>query len=212
MTAFFGHAAMLQKSGYSSVLVEMRAHGASEGDVICLGLKEYMDAQAAVQHIKAQNSEMPIVIYGLSMGAGTAINAIGETPKIDALISLSAFSSWPDVFADNMELMGLPRFLCDIEKPFVWLYMGAKYGFDRLHISPVNEIRKLNGRPALLMHSRGDTQVPFGSFETLTKAAPQVQTFVRDGDYHAICDDHFLHPEQDAEYAEAVLGFLNTRF
>jgi uncharacterized protein len=212
VTAFFGHAAMLKKEGFSSVLVEMRAHGESEGDVICLGTKEYLDVQAAVRNIQVVDPDLPIVVCGLSMGAGTAVNAIGETPEIDALVSLSAFSTWPDLFADNMEIMGFPRFVCDMEKPFVWLFMGVKYGFDRLQVNPLAEIRKLNGRPALMMHSRGDTQVPYVSFEKLTNAAPQAETYVVDGDYHFICDDHFLHPEEDKGYSQALLGFLEEHF
>ncbi len=212
VTAFFGHAAMLRERGFSSVLVEMRAHGQSEGDVICMGMKEYMDVRAAVRHIKGQSPELPVVAFGLSMGAATAINAIGETPEIAGLISLSAFSSWPDVFAENMEMTGLPKAVCEAEKPFVWLYMGMKYGFDSLPVNPLAEISKLNGRPALLMHSTGDTQVPFRSFERLTQAAPGVETFVREGDFHLICDDNFLHPLQDKAYSDAVLGFLDKHF
>jgi alpha-beta hydrolase superfamily lysophospholipase len=212
VTAFFGHAAMLKKAGYSSILVEMRAHGESEGDLICLGTKEYMDVQAAVRYIKERSPELPVVVFGLSMGAGTVVNAIGETKGIDALVSLSAFSTWPDLFADNMTLMGLPRFVCEMEKPFVWLYMGVQFGFDRLQVNPLTEIGKLNGRPALLMHSRDDTQVPFASFERLTAAAPEVETYVVDGDRHFICEEHFLNPEQDAAYAGAILTFLNNHF
>lgn len=212
VTAFFGHAAMLQKEGFSSVLVEMRAHGESEGDLICLGTKEYLDVKAAVRYIESVDPDLPIVAYGLSMGAGTAINAVGEIPEIDALVTLSAFSTWPDVFADNMELMGIPRLVCDMEKPFVWLYMGVRYGFDSLRINPLDEIGKLDGRPALLMHSRGDTQVPFSSFERLTEAAPEVRTYVINGDYHFICDDNFLTPEADVAYAEEILSFLNEYF
>ena len=212
VTAFFGHAAMLRKEGFSSVLVEMRAHGESEGDLICLGTKEVLDVQAAVRHIKGLDPELPVVVYGLSMGAGAAVNAIGETMEIDALVTLSAFSTWPDVFAYNMELMGIPKVLCELEKPFVWLYMGVKYGSDGLRVNPLDEIRKLNGRPALLMHSKGDTQVPYASFEMLKAALPEAETYVVDGDYHFICDDHFLHPEEDMAYSEAVLGFLNEHF
>ena len=212
VTAFFGHAAMLKNAGYSSVLVEMRAHGESDGDLICLGTKEYLDVRAAVRYVKERSPERPVVVFGLSMGAGTAVNAIGETDDIDALISLSAFSTWPDLFADNMALMGFPRFVCDLEKPFVWLYMGVQFGFDRLQVNPLAEIGKLNGRPALLMHSRGDTQVPFVSFKRLTAATSGVETYVVDGDRHFICEEHFLHPEQDASYAGAILAFLDNHF
>lgn len=212
VTAFFPHAAMLKARGYSSVLVEMRAHGESEGDLISMGMKEYLDIRAAAWHLTALDPDLPIVAFGVSMGGATAVNAVGETPEIDALVSLSAFSNWPDVFADNMELMGFPKLLCEMEKPFVWLYMGYKYGFDSIRVNPLEEIRKLDGRPALLMHSKGDTQVPYASFEKLQKAAPQAQTYVVEGDHHFLCDDHFLEPERDEAYAKALLDFLDARF
>lgn len=212
VTAFFPHAAMLQARGYSSVLVEMRAHGASEGDLISMGMEEYLDVRAAVWHLKARDPDLPVVAFGVSMGGATAINAVGETPEIEALISLSAFSSWPDVFADNMELLGFPKPLCAAEKPFVRLYMGFTYGFDHLHIQPLEEIRKLDGRPALLMHAKGDTQVPYANFERLAEAAPQAETYVVEGDNHFICDAHFLEPEQDAAYARTLLDFLDAHF
>jgi fermentation-respiration switch protein FrsA (DUF1100 family) len=90
--------------------------------------------------------------------------------------------------------------------------MGVKYGLDGLRVNPLEEIKKLNGRPALLMHSKGDTQVPYASFELLKAAAPEAETYVVDGDYHFICDEHFLHPEEDVAYSAAVLGFLNAHF
>lgn len=104
----------------------MRAHGESEGESVCLGTKEVLDVQAALRYLKGMNPDLPAVVCGLSMGAGTAVNAIGETPQIDTLSTPSAFSTWPDVFAYNMELMGIPKVLCEMEKPFVWLYMGVR--------------------------------------------------------------------------------------
>ena len=217
VTAFFGHAAMLRDEGFAGILVEMRAHGASEGDIISLGMTEYLDAQAAVQYIRSETKYdgVPIVVLGLSMGAGTAINAIGETPEIDALITLSAFSTWQDVFHDSMIMMGYPRFFAAIERPFVSLYMGMKYGFDKLRINPLDELEKLDGRPALIMHSRGDTQVPFASFERIMEkleGAPSIDTYVIDGDYHLICNDQFLEPWENTEYSDALIGFLNKHF
>ena len=216
VTAFFGHAKMLADNGYSSLLIEMRSHGKSEGDKIFVGTREYLDTKAGVQYIKGQKEYegVPVIVFGVSMGGATAINSIGEIPEIDGLISISAFSSWPDAFCDNMVNMGMPSFLAAIEKPFVNLYMGFEYGFSSLKIKPLNEIKKLNGRPALLMHSTGDTQVPYKSFERLKKAAPgQFDIFVREGDYHFICkDESFEEPWTDEEYSGAILSFLKENF
>ncbi len=35
----------------------------------------------------------PIVVYGMSMGGASAINAVGQVAEIDGLVSLSAYSS-----------------------------------------------------------------------------------------------------------------------
>lgn len=216
VTAFFGHSRILKEEGYASILVEMRAHGESEGDTIALGYKEYLDVQAAVDYIKskAEYNQVPIVVYGLSMGAATAINAIGNIPEIDGLISLSAYSSWEDVFTDNMIIMGAPGIYAKIQKPFVKLYTTFKYGLSSYNNTPVNNIKKLGNRPALLIHSTKDSQIPYTSFKRLVAVAPShVETWTREGDLHLIVkDNNFLHPEKDEEYTRQILWFLNKHF
>jgi len=216
VTAFYGHAKMLSEQGFSSLLIEMRSHGRSEGsNKIYLGMKEYMDTRAGVEYLlgRQEYAGLPMIVFGVSMGGATAINSIGKIPEIDGVISASAFSSWPDVFCDNMAGMGAPAFFTALQKPFVWLYMGFEFGFGNLDINPIKEIKKLNGRPLLLMHSRGDTQVPFKSYERLLKEASEnTATYVTDGDHHFVCRENFLEPWMDKEYAGAVLDFLNKNF
>ncbi|QUH26100.1 alpha/beta hydrolase [Serpentinicella alkaliphila] len=84
VTAFYGHARLLKDYNFASILLEMRAHGESDGDIISLGYKEYMDVEAVVNYIIAEekHKDVPIVVYGLSMGGATAINVIGKIDKI----------------------------------------------------------------------------------------------------------------------------------
>jgi uncharacterized protein len=213
VTAFFGHARMLLDEGYASILLEMRAHGESEGDVIALGFKEHRDVRAVVDYIRAdpRYAETPIVVYGLSMGGAVAINAMGQIPEIDGLISMSAYSGWDDVFLENMGASGL---LAAAQRPFLRLYTTLKYGWANRNVNPRDEIQKLGDRPALLIHARGDSQVSYANFERLVARAPaHVETWVREGDLHFIVkDDLFLTPHEDTEYAERILGFLNGHF
>ena len=212
VTAFFGHAAMLHEHGYASLLLEMRAHGESQGERIGLGFEEYLDVQAAVTHLagRPEYDGVPIVAYGVSLGGATAINAMGRTPAIDAVVSLAAFSSWSDVFVDSM---GLPEPLARLQRPFVDLYTGLTYGFDRRDVTPKAQIRHLGDRPALLMHAREDAQVPVASFERLVANAPaHVETWLREGDAHLVVAGSFLRPADDAAYTERVLGFLERHF
>jgi uncharacterized protein len=211
-TAYFGHAKMFSKMGYATFIMEMRAHGESEGDMICIGYKEYKDVEAVVNHINLlpQYKNVPIVIMGLSMGAATAINSIGEIPQLAGLISLSSFSSAEDVLSDMMEQQ-VPAWL-KIPKFFIQLDLFFKYGKDIFKIVPKKEITKLNGRPALLMHTKLDDNVPFKSFERLMKAAPAgIDTLTRNINEHFVCDS-FANPQKDTLYWGTVQRFLNKNF
>jgi alpha-beta hydrolase superfamily lysophospholipase len=210
-TVFFGHARFFRQHGYATVLFDMRAHGESDGENICVGYKEYLDTKAVVNHIKEKSfyKNVPIVVFGLSMGGATAINSTGEIAEIDGLISLSAYSSFEDVFYEQMSLT-IPVIIAKLEKPFVAFTTLIKFG--NRSISPKHEIKKLGNRPALLMHTKDDSQVSFANFERIMKNAPaQVETFVREGDNHFVAQD-ILAPETDSEYAETLLRFLDKYF
>ncbi|WP_078552160.1 alpha/beta hydrolase [Bacillus alkalicellulosilyticus] len=212
VTAFFGHAKMASDNGYASILYDMRAHGESEGEVISLGYRETLDTQAVVDYIRSQEKyrEVPIVVYGLSMGGAVAINSIGQIPEIAALISMSAYSSWQDVFIENMIALGAPKMVATMQRPFLELYTAYKFGLNTRNIYPENQIKNLGDRPALIMHSTNDSEVSFSNFERIIAQAPShVETFTREGDYHFFTTD-ILHPENDKEYAQRVLAFLDS--
>lgn len=219
VTAFFGYAKMLSDNGWDSLLVEMRARGESGGEEIGFGMTEWRDVKAGVDFLTADKDakSLPIVAMGTSMGGGTVIIAAGELPEIDGVISISAFSSWSDLFIDNMAMSGMPKAIGILDTPFVNTYLGFHFGFDALRYSPVNGIEKLGQRPILMMHSTGDTQVPYTEFEKLLSRAEEhdinVSTFVREGDEHFICYERsFSNPSEDADFSQAVLGFLSENF
>lgn len=216
VTAFYPHAAWLKEEGYASLLLEMRAHGLSEGSLIGLGLTEHKDVQAAVDYIREtpRYQKAPIVVFGLSMGGATAINAIGQIPEIQGLISLSAFSSVADMFAGNMEEMGMPSLYIQIQKPFARFYTTLKYGISTYALQPKTQIANLRQRPALLIHSTKDSQVSYQNFLFLKDQAPShVETWVKEGDYHFILDpSDFQRPSEDLEYAARIIGFLTKHF
>lgn len=213
VTAFFGHARMLADHGYASILLEMRAHGESEGDLIALGFHEHRDVRAVVDYIRAQPryAGVPIVVFGLSMGGAVAIISAGLIPEIAGVISLSAPSGFDDVVLDVMRPSRLRAWLL---RAYIRLWFFLKYGGASLRIAPRKQIRALGRRPALLIHSRDDPYVPLASFQRLVRCAPpHVETWVREGDQHMILSpEHFLNPAADAEYARRILDFLDRHF
>ena len=132
-------------------------------------MTEWRDVKAAADYLEGM--DLPIVVLGTSMGAGTAIVAAAAVEEIDAVIAASPPSSVEDMFIAYMDTLGIPRFLSAMEMPLVTLYLGLHYGFDALRYTPENAMAGLDDRPLLLMQSTGDTQVPFWEHEKLLDAA-----------------------------------------
>ena len=106
---------------------------------------------------------------------------------------------------------GHAKMLHGLQKPFIDLYLRSQYGKDLMSLTPVESIALLGEKPALLMHSTGDSQVPFENFKRLTARAPgHVQTWTVEGDNHFILpDDGFWRPYDHEEYKTVILDFLN---
>ncbi|HHU61582.1 MAG TPA: hypothetical protein GXZ55_06465 [Natronincola sp.] len=214
VTAFWGHARLFAEHGYASLLVELRAHGESSGDQISLGYAEHLDVLAGLNHIRDREEykDLPVIAYGANLGGVAAINAAGLYPELDGVISIAAFSSWSDLFRDNLYFSGAPFLLALAEKPFVNLYVLNKFGYKNKNIYPQYQIANLGDRPALLMHSEDDENVSFLNLERIMQRAPeQVEMWAREGSEHLVSTD-FLYPENDPEYVERVLEFLTTNF
>ncbi len=211
--SFFNHKDFLEENNYSSVYLETRSHGESEGSLIGLGYLEVEDLKVLVEYLRNKNPQEKLVLWGFSMGGAIAINSAGQIPEINGVISMSAYSSWEEVLSDTLINMGLPKIVANGTKPFTKFYTLVKYGFKNRKNTPKNQIGNIGERPLLLVHSKEDSQVPFNSFEVLTKNAPlNTETWVLEGDKHMILDDWDVEIKEDEKYCEVVLNFLNRVF
>jgi alpha-beta hydrolase superfamily lysophospholipase len=66
------------QKGCTVLLVTLRAHGDSTGDVNDFGYSARHDVVAAVEFLKKERPGLPVVIHGTSLGAAAAIFAAGE--------------------------------------------------------------------------------------------------------------------------------------
>ncbi|MDD6819319.1 MAG: alpha/beta fold hydrolase [Prevotella sp.] len=212
VTAFYGHAAEFIKAGVATIMPDLRGHGKSDGNRICLAYEETRDVKAVTDYIKsnAKYKGVPVIVMGVSMGGAVAIRSIGENKDIDGLISLSAFSSLKDFLQASREAF-LPMIPATELDGVTRHVVKEKYGVDASVSSPVYALRGLDNRPVLMMHSRKDTQVPYSCFEKLSAEASKytidLDTMTVEGDEHFICKD-FIHPSSDREYMRRVMRFV----
>lgn len=216
VTAFYGHVKEFRKSGLVSYLPDVRGHGESDGDRICLAYEETEDINAVVRQAVSDYPDVPVILMGLSMGGGIAIRA-GVNENVDAIVTLSAFSSFQDVVGGMLGHYITPV-LAAPAKLSSALYAGIKFGVNPFRETPLEDTPRLAGKPVLMMHSRADTQVPYKCFvkllRSITKSscpegASPVHTYVIEGDRHFIADK-FLYPAGDTAYFSALSGFIGN--
>lgn len=212
ITQFYPHAKLLESNGYASILLEVRGHGKSGGNKICLGYDEILDVKATINYIKSKNEyrNIPIIIQGVSMGGAVAINAFGQYKEIKALIAMSAYTTFEDVVIDNLEYYKVPKFICTIEKPLFNLALVANFGVDKVNnMNPITQIQNSNNRPILLIASNGDTSVPVDNTKKLYSVSKNADLWIRDSWEHFIVKDCVLvNVADDKEYCNKILGFL----
>ena len=212
ITQFYPQAKMLKKNGYASILLEVRGHGRSGGTKVSLGYDEILDVKAALDYIKSKDEykNIPIVLQGVSMGGAVATNAFGQYKEIDALIAMSAYTTFEDVLIDNLKFYKIPDFICTITKPVFKLALEANFGTDKVkHMNPITQIQNSGNRPVFLIASREDTSVPVTNTEQLYEVSEGADLWIRESWEHFIIKDCDLTKvEEDQVYCDKILDFL----
>ncbi len=152
----------LINNGCTVIFADSRAHGESQGDLITFGIKERHDCFSWIQYINENiSSKLPLYIYGVSMGAATALMTSGmKLPSsVHGIISDSAYSSVNEIVKYKIGKQINNKLLT--EKVFNNLdnYLNKNFHFS-LYDYSIEEAFKSNSRPLLLFHGTNDKTVP----------------------------------------------------
>ena len=106
----FGMSAkFLNSLGYNLLFVDNRAHGLSRGKYIGFGVLDSVDINSWVDYLVTNMNQETIILYGMSMGAATVMNA--QNNKVKAIIADCGFASGYDEVAYQIKKMyHLPSF------------------------------------------------------------------------------------------------------
>jgi dipeptidyl aminopeptidase/acylaminoacyl peptidase len=148
-------AADLHARNYALVLLDLRAHGDSEGAISTLGVKEVRDIRAAVDFLRAQPEVDPrhIGIYGASLGGAVALLAAAALPELRAVAVDSTFSSARWLVDHQLQsLLNLP----DWFGPLLLTVGGLEAGISADDAAPAAAAAHLGTRPLLVIHGTED--------------------------------------------------------
>ncbi len=144
--------------GASTLIVDQRAHGKSEGTTISFGVKERFDCLSWVKWANERFGEIPIFLAGISMGASSVLMASNlDLPKnVRGIIADCAYSSPKDIIKKVCRDIGLPPRLI-----YPFISAGARFfgKFDLNKFSPKKSVASAKA-PIIIMHGEADSFVP----------------------------------------------------
>jgi hypothetical protein len=159
-----GYAQLLLANGFTVLLPDARAHGASGGQIATYGLLERHDIHQWFDFLAAQQHPHCIFGFGESMGAAELLQSLSVESRFCAVAAESSFSSFRQIGYDRMgqhfhvgPWLGRSALYPVIE--FAFLYVRWRYHFDLQEVSPVDSVGE-SKVPVLLIHGQIDSNIP----------------------------------------------------
>jgi predicted alpha/beta-fold hydrolase len=170
-----GLADMLLRRGYSVLLPDARAQGASGGDMATYGFLETGDIQRWLDWLVRKQAPHGIEAIGESMGAGQLLNSLKSVRGFCAVAAESSFASFREVsFVRIGEWFGtgpwLGRtFLRPIVESGIF-FARWRYGVDLAQDNPAQAVAA-SRVPVLLIHGLVDDNIPSYNSEMILTAS-----------------------------------------
>ena len=171
--------------GHSVLLVDQRAAGKSEGNVVSFGVNEKRDVLAWVKLISERYPERKILLTGVSMGAATVMSASAEAlpPSVVGVLADCGYTSAEAIIKKVMREMRLPA---NLLYPFAVLGARIFGHFDLNETPPVKALK--NARvPVFFVHGTTDDFVPASmSEENFTACTSEKRLVLIEGAGHGL--------------------------
>lgn len=203
--ATLDHALMLARHGYGVLMIDLRAHGESEGNLLTFGGDEYLDVSAAVDYLQTRPEVDParIGVMGFSLGASASILSAARDERLAAVVAdapgATVFEDWPkpETFSDLLYV------------PFDLMFFFYLHRVDGVStpLSITEAIAQISPRPLLLIGGTSDSStLEKRSVEQFFTAAyePKQKLILPDTPH---ISGLTRHPQ---EYEETVIQFFDT--
>lgn len=191
-----------RKLGFQIIIADQRAHGKSEGKTISLGVLEHRDVASWVEYSQKRfGKNVPISLWGVSMGGASVLNAAPLCPELCCIVSDCAFTS-PNEICLHLaaeKLHGCAK----AALPFTSL--AARLWGD-FHLNEASALKAVQNTkvPILFIHGELDTFVPYEMGKRLYNACKSEKEFLSVPDAeHA--RSAAIHPEL---YEKALSKFV----
>jgi fermentation-respiration switch protein FrsA (DUF1100 family) len=194
-------ARFLHAQGFSVLLFDFQASGASSGRHITFGYLESADARSAFEFLRAKTPGERIGVIGLSLGGASAI--LADPPiEADAMVLEAVYSSFGKA-VENRLVMRCGRF-CAYFSPLLTWQVKPRLGFDPAGLEPAARISRIHA-PVLLIAGEQDQHATLEDVKQIfANANEPKELWIVERAPHAD-----FHRVAKAEYERRVLAFLS---
>lgn len=175
--------------GRSALLIDHRASGESEGNIITFGALESRDARAWIDLIiEKYGADRKIIVTGVSMGAATAMLVAGRDDLPENVVGALADCGYTSAEAIIKKVMREDMHLPPaIFYPFVKLGARIFAHFNIDDAAPIEAMKKAKV-PVIFFHGDNDKFVPFSMSEENCAACTTRKMLVSTpGAGHGLC-------------------------
>ena len=178
--AMLGRAQLFHDAGYAVLLVDLQAHGESPGDSITVGYRERLDAEAAVDYLRARNPDSPIGVVGWSLGGAAAL--LASPLEIDALVLEAVYPTIHEAVNNRIAMrMGV---LSHLLTPVLLVQMKPRLGISPADLSPIDRISEIDC-PVLVIAGDYDSHTTLAETKRLYgRAEEPKQLLIFEGGTH----------------------------
>lgn len=160
----------LQARGYTTLLLDLRGHGGSQGRHTTLGGREREDVRAAIQELARRGwASRGVLLFGYSMGAVAALRAAAGRSDVRAVVVEAPFDSYRAAVARAAGLYyHLPAW------PLAPLSIAVaewRAGFDADEVDAVAAAREVRA-PLLAIADAEDPRAPVATVQRVFDAHP----------------------------------------
>jgi fermentation-respiration switch protein FrsA (DUF1100 family) len=166
--SMIARAMFLKRIGYSSLLIDMQAHGETPGDDITFGYLESYNVKSAVKYLRDDRHCKKVAAIGQSMGGAASL--LGSAPlEADALVLEAVYPTIEEATANRLEM----RFgkIGAALAPLVYAQIPLRLDIPLSALRPIDAIGRVHC-PVLVIGGGSDRHTPATETQRLYARAP----------------------------------------
>ncbi|QEG24098.1 alpha/beta hydrolase [Mariniblastus fucicola] len=137
--SMLSRARLFRKHGYSTLLIDLQAHGESEGRNITCGFLEQHDVLAAVDFVRDDSPDEKVAIVGWSLGGASTLLA---NPDVDAIVLESVYPTVTEAIHNRIQMrLG---FLHHVVAPLLLVQLNPRLGVSPKQLCPIDRVASLD--------------------------------------------------------------------